>query len=411
MEFMIDGLSQLRQQRALFELDNSPLRLDEYQDYTRLTDLNHTPGAAGLSFALLGVFGETGSLLSELKKKQRDKDAYFAYRDSVLEEFGDTLWYMANAAQRAGLLMSVVAERAANSISDWTYGGTSAATTFLQLQRPQEHLQGPLTGTRVELRLLTLAGSVGRLVEDYSRGRIAENGDLLSADLIDIFRLLIAAADDAEVSLDEAARRNIVKVLSRWPIKREWGPPYDSAVEQDERLPSKIRMVFKEKDIGGRKYVIQQCNGINIGDRLTDNRIEPDDYRFHDVFHLAYAAILGWSPVIRSLFKLKRKSDPSIDENQDGARATLIEEGLATWVFNHGARHQYFRGVTSLDYGILKVIGEIVKGYEVQSRPLWQWEQAILEGFRVFRELQLHRGGTVVADIAAHTLSFELNHE
>ncbi len=81
-------------------------------------------------------------------------------------------------------------------------------------------------------------------------------------------------------------------------------------------------MVFKEKTIEGKSYVIQQCTGINIGDRLTDNRLEPDDYRFHDVFHLAYAAILGWSPVLRALFKVKRKSCPKIDENQDGARAT-----------------------------------------------------------------------------------------
>ena len=80
-------------------------------------------------------------------------------------------------------------------------------------------------------------------------------------------------------------------------------------------------MRFFEKKSGGKVYVIQQCNGINIGDRLTDNKTEEDDYRFHDVFHLAYAAILGWSPVTRSLFKVKRKSDPKTDETQDGARA------------------------------------------------------------------------------------------
>lgn len=58
-------------------------------------------------------------------------------------------------------------------------------------------------------------------------------------------------------------------------------------------------------------------------------------YRFHDVFHLAYAAVLGWSPVLRALLKCKRKSHPWLDENQDGARAILIEEGISTFVFNH----------------------------------------------------------------------------
>ena len=42
---------------------------------------------------------------------------------------------------------------------------------------------------------------------------------------------------------------------------------------------------------------------------------------FHDVFHLAYAAVLGWSPTTRALLKIKRKSRPEIDENEDGARA------------------------------------------------------------------------------------------
>ena len=130
---------------------------------------------------------------------------------------------------------------------------------------------------------------------------------------------------------------------------------------------------------------------------------------FHDVFHLAYAAILGWSPVLRALFKVKRKSQPEIDEIQDGARAILIEEGISTWIFNHGVRHNNFQNVQSLDYGILKAIKEFVKGYEVETRPLWQWECAILEGFRIFRELCLYRGGTVTADLEAHTITFEVS--
>jgi MazG C-terminal domain len=126
------------------------------------------------------------------------------------------------------------------------------------------------------------------------------------------------------------------------------------------------------------------------------------------VFHLAYAAILGWSPVLRSLFKVKRKSDPEVDENQDGARANLIEEGIATWIFNHGVRNHDFRNMASLDYALLKAIRELVIGYEVEDRPLWQWEWAILEGFRIFREIKKpeNRGGVVIADLEAHTIAF-----
>ena len=205
---------------------------------------------------------------------------------------------------------------------------------------------------------------------------------------------------------NEAARRNVIKTFGRWPIKLTYLPLYDEGSGQDEQLPRRIAMQFVETKVGGKKYVLQKCNGVNIGDRLTDNKLEPDDYRFHDVFHLAYAAILGWSPVLRALFKVKRKSRPEIDENQDGARAILIEEGIATWIFNHGVRHSNFRKVKTLDYSLLKAVRELVKGYEVENRPLWQWERAILEGWRIFREMKKHRGGTVTADLTNHTIRF-----
>jgi hypothetical protein len=58
-------------------------------------------------------------------------------------------------------------------------------------------------------------------------------------------------------------------------------------------------MQIFERTVNTQTYVFLRRNGVNIGDRLTDNKLEKDDYRFHDVFHLANAAILGWSPVLR----------------------------------------------------------------------------------------------------------------
>ena len=80
-----------------------------------------------------------------------------------------------------------------------------------------------------------------------------------------------------------------------------------------------------------------------IGDPLTDASHIEDDYRLHDVFHIAYAAVLGWSPVLRSLMKRKRKSNPQVDEAEDGGRAIAIEEGISALVFSYAARHQYLK--------------------------------------------------------------------
>jgi hypothetical protein len=166
-------------------------------------------------------------------------------------------------------------------------------------------------------------------------------------------------------------------------------------------------MHIVETCVAGKTYVIQLCNGVEIGSRLTDNKTVEDDYRFHDVFHLANAAILGWSPCLRALFKLKRKSSPDIDEMQDGARAILIEEGLSTLIFHHALRLNYFASVKTLDYSLLKAVQDFVSGYEVDQCPLWQWEQAILDGFEVFRKLRKYRRGVVIADLIKRSIDFE----
>jgi hypothetical protein len=51
----------------------------------------------------------------------------------------------------------------------------------------------------------------------------------------------------------------------------------------------------------------------------------------------------------------------------------------------------------------------MVSGYEVEQCPLWQWERAILDGFRVFRLLRdpNNRGGLVVVNMREHTLNYK----
>ena len=154
---------------------------------------------------------------------------------------------------------------------------------------------------------------------------------------------------------------------------------------------------------------MQRYKGINVGDRLTDNMIMLDDYRFHDVFHYAYAAVLGWSPVTRALFRLKRKSDSRIDEGEDGARAVLIEEGIATWIFGQAKELRFYESIErgDISFDLLKSIRKFVAGYEIESRPLWMWEEAILQGYAAFRFLKEKRRGIVHIDMLERRLSIE----
>jgi NTP pyrophosphatase (non-canonical NTP hydrolase) len=389
-----------------YRITQQIVTLNDYQLVAGCTDQNKQSGLSGLAFPLLGLFGEVGTLLSALKKKQRDRESFVGYTEAVIEEFGDVLWYFSNIASRASLKLDVLAQRVFRDLQDWDEVENNNFGTFADIQAAKND-DGSPESPAFEAALMSLAGRVGLLLNDFHMNRIANNRDVLSAHLVDIFRALITAADVADIDLAKAAAHNVQKIYSRWPDERKYTPLFDEDFDALEQLPRRITMDIFEKERDGKTYVFQQCNGINIGSALTDNRMRNDDYRFHDVFHLAYAAILGWSPVTRALFKVKRKSNWKIDEAQDGARANLIEEGISTLIFHHAARLDYFASIDSLDYSLLKLIPEFVRGYEVEQCPLWQWEKAILDGFAVFRQLKQHRRGIVIADLNARSISFK----
>jgi NTP pyrophosphatase (non-canonical NTP hydrolase) len=380
-------------------------RLNDYQRAARGTDQKQG-GLEGLPYLLLGLFGEVGTLLSALKKKQRDQVSFVGYTEAIIEEFGDVLWYFSNIGIRASLNLSTVAQRAFLTVQGDNPDAADDFMTFADIQAAKSADTSP-ESSAFEAALIALAGKVGLLLNEFHGNRIRESPDLLSSHLVDIFRALIEAADVAGVDLNDAAVRNVDKIHSRWPEEHNFIPLFDEGLDILEQLPRKIRMHIFEKKRGGKTYVFQQCNDINIGSALTDNRLMNDDYRFHDVFHLSYAAILGWSPVTRALFKVKRKSNPIIDEAQDGARAISIEEGISTLIFNKALPLEYFASIESLDYSLLKLIPELVSGYEVDQCPLWQWEKAVLDGFAVFRKLRKHRRGIVTANLLERSISFE----
>ncbi len=382
----------------------NPLSFRSYQ--LRAVRTDRTAGG-DLVLPLLGLFGETGSLLSEAKKKHRDPVSYLGYEDAVLEELGDVLWYLAVLASRANISLAYVADSVSRGFGSWDQCRDE--------DLPMAALGSAAQGARAaptsayDRTLLKLAGAVGLLLTRFEAGNHTENRDALSGDLVAVLRLLVQAADEAGVTLEQAAERNLRKIFDRWPEERSPSPFFDQDCPEEEQIPRALAIEIFERSVAGKLYVFQRCNGVNIGDRLTDNSARADDYRFHDVFHYAYAAVLGWSPVLRALLRLKRKSRPDVDEAQDGARATLIEEGVATWIFGRAMELDFFSGLGpgELPLDLLKTVRRFVSGYEPEACPLWLWEDAILQGYSAFRYLKEHRQGRLRLDLATRRLTIE----
>jgi NTP pyrophosphatase (non-canonical NTP hydrolase) len=85
------------------------MELDEYQERARESDQRAGTEGEALLIPLLGLAGEAGSLLSEYKKRIRDKEGYPLFADRIKEELGDILWYLSNLATKAGFSLDEVA--------------------------------------------------------------------------------------------------------------------------------------------------------------------------------------------------------------------------------------------------------------------------------------------------------------
>jgi NTP pyrophosphatase (non-canonical NTP hydrolase) len=251
---------------------------DFYQDAASGTDQFAGQNAKkdeGLMIPLLGIAGETGTLLAEFKKKIRDKESYKGFQDKAEEELGDILWYLSNIASRLGL------------------------------------------------------------------------------------------------SLSEIASKNLQKTNERWPIPgstEEMFLFFDEGCSPKEQLPRSLKIRVYEIEKGKRAHMQILPDGEPLGDPLTDNAYDDDGYRFHDVMHLANMAVLGWSPVVRSLLKRKRKSVPKIDEVEDGARAIILEELVVAFVYGNAREREYYKDIKHLDSEMLSTIKRIVRHLEVGTR-------------------------------------------
>ena len=147
--------------------------------------------------------------------------------------------------------------------------------------------------------------------------------------------------------------------------------------------------------------------GAQLGNDLTDMNYDDDGYRFHDAFHLTYAATLGWSPVARSFFKTKRDSNPRVREIEDGGRAVVIEEAISALVFDYARKQRFLDGVPHLDFELLRSVQGFVSHLEVRTRTVDEWEKAILRSYQIWRQLRDHQGGVVHLDLPARTIDFE----
>lgn len=396
------------------------MQFDEYQNKASQTDVVEEDGAKRFYVPLTGLIGEVGSLIAEYKKYLRDGKAYENFTQHMAEEIGDVLWYVATLARRYDLRLSKVSQHAL----------IIRTPEPLPLLEPEARLNAPerhddIDTFQVEAAklqrldieeeknlfatLIDASKKTNELIDQCMKIHDAhDRKTIMMVGLGSILWQLSYIASIRKIKLSDVAQKNLEKITSRWPGENpQHTPLFDDQYPPHEQFPRHIEIEFKgytKQD--GTDFTIISCNGIQIGDRLTDNTYDETGYRFHDAIHYAFMAVLGWSPVMRRLFKVKRKSDPKKDEVDDGARAAIIEEAIVGLTYDYARDQGMLEGQTEIDHSRIKIIQKLCRGLEVERCNPWEWRKAILKGYEMFRKLRDNKGGVLILDLNKRDIEY-----
>jgi NTP pyrophosphatase (non-canonical NTP hydrolase) len=303
----------------------------------------------------------------------------------------------------------------------------------------QLSLGGPQSAIAPMLGLASETGSILNAYKKYLRDGIdlAANREFLREELGDLLWYVAAVATACGLDLDEIAEANLLRTRDRYPTEHSLPglsalPRFDCAYPPQERFPRHIVVAFAEQRLPPSRLVARLTLisakpnafsggpiavdggkpigfrvGGELGDPLTDNSRRADAYRFHDAVHMGFLAVLNWSPTLRAMLRLKRKSDPETDECEDGARAVFAEEGLTAVLSRLARRRTGFLCETSVDSEVIDVAKATAADLEVEVLPTWLWRRAICQGFQAMHQLSENGGGYLTADLDARMLTYQ----
>jgi NTP pyrophosphatase (non-canonical NTP hydrolase) len=423
--------------------------ISTYADFVGRTDLAKDSPDSRFDIAVYGLVGEIGSLVAAIKKRllaagRRD---WAVPNDEIIEELGDSLWYcfavaaacdvgdtflasdiealrveVGGAGERAERIRGVLGTRADEFLDRSPAFLASAAigTATLEDYRDLAFLTSRTKADQlVEVSLAVLQ----QLTAELLRRKLPALERELNTSLVDrpvktvlgeTIWHMAALASLYGLDFGKVAELNITKLNRRFG-RGEPTPLPDEGRPANETLPRRFEVGFVAVGPGrSRMYM----DGRRLGDDLTDNAYQEDGYRFHDVMHLALVAKLGWSPVLRKLMGKKRKSDSKLDEVEDGARAQIVEEAVIKAIHAEGERvaalapggaggaPQLFANSADISFAFLKRLSFLVSGLEAERNRYWEWEDAILEGFRIFGDLRRSGRGTVKIDLTDRSITF-----
>ena len=78
---------------------------------------------------------------------------------------------------------------------------------------------------------------------------------------------------------------------------------------------------------------------------------------------------------------------------------------MSAMIFAYARDYNFLEGKSSVSTGLLRMIKNMVRHLEVSVCTSGEWEHAIVQGFKVWREVKKRRGGTVDVDLDKRCIS------
>jgi NTP pyrophosphatase (non-canonical NTP hydrolase) len=263
--------------------------------------------------------------------------------------------------------------------------------------------------------LLGLAGEAGQVLSEYKKYLRDRESHILfkerfAEEMGDLLWYLANTATKFDLDLGDVAEQNLVKCEERWgPLPTR--PPFDADFPESQRFPRRFLVDFSTfHDENENPRVRVMYKGKPFGNELTDNSYTKDGYGYHDAIHLSFAAVLGWSPLTRSLLGVKRRDDNQqdlVERVEDGGRAIATEEGLSTMIFAYARDYNWLEGKGSVSTELLRMIKNMTEHLEVSACTPGEWEHAIVQGFAVWREIRKRKAGTLIVNLNERTVTIK----
>ncbi|RED11763.1 hypothetical protein [Parasphingopyxis lamellibrachiae] len=401
--------------------------------------------------AVLGLASELGSVISAIKKNWLQEGGVLSSplaKAELEEEIGDAMWYAFALAKIEGLdsnldilianirhLQSEVTDQAKRGgrirelfsdeeVQAFLEGADAFRTKRQRTLLDYQGLAFRTARTEKYTLLKVCAAVLTQLSAQLMREFLPDFETELNTELNDrstevvlgeIAWHLCAIASLYKIDMNKVASENIDKANAR-RNDGEATPLHDRLAPQGQQIPRYFKVEFRSVSADTVEIYLGEDRA---GDPLRDQYSIKDGYRFHDVIHLANAAVLGWSPVLRDLMKIKRTHCSETKQNEDGGRSAVVEELVIKhvhWEAAQRAKHLHpdltpydrplFPEGEEIPFSLLKTVRGLTIGHEVYANKYWEWELAIREGYRVFQLLKKHKGGVVGVNLTARRLEF-----